>query len=246
MNNNWPQLIGLVLIVGFSVISWLYRKLNEQAAKKRAKDMIEERQREMLRTGRDPGDLSVNIPANVPMPDTTQTQRQREISARREAQLTELRRRAQMRQQDTATRAPSSPPTASPPPIRSIPGSSGPTVPQRRTAFQQPRTGPQGQMSQRPISQERARPQSQSEPRPQRQSRPVKAKTRPVLPPATIEEEETTHRLVPEEVTSIRRVSPVVSAAAPQTPEEWRRAIIANEILSPPIAMRSQDVSVPF
>lgn len=245
MNNNWPQLIGLVLIVGFSVISWLYRKLNEQAAKKRAKDMMEERQREMLRTGRDPGDLSVNIPANVPMPDTSQTQRQRETSARREAQLAELRRRAQMRQRGAPT-APNAPPTAPPPPIRSIPGSSGPTVPQRRTAFQQPRTGPQGQMSQRPISQERARPQSQSEPRPQRQSRPVKAKPRPILPPAPIEEEETTHRLVPEEITSTRRVSPVVSAAAPQTPEEWRRAIIANEILSPPMAMRMQDVPVPF
>jgi hypothetical protein len=148
--------------------------------------------------------------------------------------LAELRRRAQMRQQAESSRPSAPPPTeprpVPPPPIISIPGSTGPTVPARRTPFQAapPRTPPP--TVQRPVQ------RSRQQQKPAKKALPP----RPVLAPP---DESSTHRLVPEQPQA--RLSPVVSAA-PQTPEEWRRAIIANEILSPPVAIRPHEVPVPF
>jgi len=231
--NNRYQLIGLLIVVGFSLISWIFRKLNEQAQKKRARDMIEQRKLEMLRTGRDPNEVAVSAEVSE------QAERQREIAARREAQLAELRRRAQARQQGEA-----SPPVAPPVgpsvatmrgPVLRIPGSTGPTVPPPLESRALRNTTPQGQV---PIRPNQKREQ-------QRPAKPVRMPKAQPVARAVDDDEEVTHRLVPDDVVG-RRAMPVVSAVAPRTPEEWRRALIANEILSPPLALRVRDVALPF
>ncbi len=231
MQGNWYHLVGLIIIVGFSVISWIYRQLKEQANKKKARDLIEERQREMLRTGRDPGAVAMQAES------AEEDRRRQEIAARREAQLAELRRRAQMRQQQGAGAAP---PVAAPTP---------PPVPQTLAPTHATASGrtlsSRGSMGPPPAQRVEQRPVYPA-PAPRQQARPVqkpvRAKPTP-RPQVRVEEPEETHRLVADEPAA-RKVA--VVSAAPRTPEEWRRAIIANEILSPPLAVRTGEVPVPF
>lgn len=241
MQGNWYHLVGLIIIVGFSVISWLYRQLKEQSEKKRAKDMMVERQREMLRTGRDPGEQQTQMgPVG-----SEEDQRRREIATRREAQLAELRRRAQMRQQQgdrpiapppilsgpATTSSPSPPPVPRTRPMSAPLGSSGTTVPQR--ASMGPTPAPPARPSRTPV-------------RPPQRAKPVKQFkiAKAPAPPPEIEGESSTHRLVLEEA-SPRRTA-VVIMGTPSTPEEWRRAIIVNEILAPPLSMRDGLAPSPF
>lgn len=221
MQGNWLHLIVLVIVVGASVISWIYRQLKEQSEKKRARDQMEARQREMLRTGRDPvqeGGAS-----------TEEELRRRELAARREAQLAELRRRAMARQQGSGARG-STAPTArvEGPPVeeaRPEPARTAPTMTpvEIRPAERRPTMRPvQAKPVQRPAKQAKART------------------ARPYVP----EPEPETHRLVMDEPVARRPV--VVVPGVPQSPEEWRRAIIANEILSPALTLREGAAPVPL
>ncbi|MBX3376110.1 MAG: hypothetical protein KF678_03805 [Phycisphaeraceae bacterium] len=228
MQGNWVHLVILIIFVGFSVISWVYRQLKEQAEKKKARDLLEERKREMLRTGRDPGEVFV-----PPVMVSEEDQRRAEIAARREAQLAELRRRAQLRQQGQVP--------------RTIPGSAGPTVP-RPTARPQPTARPKIQTQEALQRGNDLSPPRATAPRQTARaqtSRPTSAK-KPAVRPVVVEEEPVTQRLVPEQAEASRRVMSPVVVGVPSTPEEWRRAIIANEILSPPLAVREGRAAVPF
>jgi hypothetical protein len=84
------QVIIFLLILAASGVSWLFRKLAEAKARKAEEDRERHRQEEMLRTGRDP--LAENAAPN-PMRDADANARLREIAARRQAQLRELRRK---------------------------------------------------------------------------------------------------------------------------------------------------------
>ena len=91
MPNNM-QVWVFVIVFAFSGISWVVRKLQEQAAIKAAKDREARRREEILRTGRDPATEGGG--ASEGSLDDAQA-RLRELAQRRQAQLRELRKREQ-------------------------------------------------------------------------------------------------------------------------------------------------------
>lgn len=227
---QWINLIVIALIVGFSALSWLARKLQEQAARKRALEEIERRREEMLRTGKDPAVL-VAGPAL-----SEQEARLREIAARRQAQLQELRRRAQMRQQSggpvsVRTTPPPTPPRVATPPV--------PAPSPRPSSATRPPQAPG-----RPASRPPARPV----PEPVRRPRPapVETRSRPSPPPSrpaarVVEGESHAERLVPD--VPIEPPKPRVVPrwfTPPRSAAEWRRAVVLHEILSLPVAFRGR------
>lgn len=215
MRNIPIHLIIFIILLAFSAISWVYRQLKAQQAVKRIKDIEEQRQLEVLRTGRDP--------AAELQEDTGETQRQRELAARREAQLTELRRRAQERaRQQSHEPAPPTAPTSLP---QHIPGSTGPTVsssPPPSTVRIPPR--------------QTSRVQSQSQPLPAVRAK-AKQSAAKVPIHATLHDEPVIVKAPPVAVVQIN---------FPRTPEEWRRAIIASEIMSQPLSIRQAPPPIPF
>lgn len=78
------QLILVLAFVGFSVISWLVKQLQEQAKKKRIRDEIERRELELLRTGRDtaaaepPPPPPITIPARRRLEDVLRERLERQ------------------------------------------------------------------------------------------------------------------------------------------------------------------------
>ncbi len=87
-SNLWVFLI----ILAFSTISWIVKKLQEQAALKAAKDRAEARRDEALRTGRDPAGDGASAAGGPGSLDDAQA-RLRELAQRRQAQLRQLRER---------------------------------------------------------------------------------------------------------------------------------------------------------
>ncbi len=245
------QLIVIAVIAGLSGLSWLYRKLREQQVIKRMEDERRRREEEILRTGRDPM-------AAAPTAEALEERRRaQEIAARREAELQELRRR------QSAAQSPQAGSGELPPGILiQIPGTRGPIVvkPIPRGRGPQPAIGSrvgdhtrvQPPLQARPPQGAPTRDPSRSgtppQPRPARSSRtratkraaqqasrdasPHQADTgvrspspRPDDPTAGI------HGIKPEAVRP-----PIVGRA--MTAEDWRRAFVMRELLSPPLGVR--------
>jgi len=236
---NYIQFIVLILIFGFSAISWIFRKLSEQAAKKRAQELLEQRRLEALRTGR-------SAPEAVAAADDPEA-RAREQAARRRAQIEELRRRQQERvrakaQARVGSPVPSSaPPTGRPPampprpraPIGRIPGSSGPTVPQRSTRTTEIKTIAV------PRSQRTSDAPVRKQPAPAGPVRrgPDARAAEPHRIAQSLNDSQTSAQ-PPETGTTRALTSSLASIDRPKDPAQWRRVIILNEILSPPMGLR--------
>jgi hypothetical protein len=249
---NWIQIIVIVVMVGLSALSWLFQKLSEQAQKKKQLDQTQKREQERLRTGRDPS----QAPGGSP-----QTTRQQELAARRQAQLEELRRRQQDR---LARQGQAGPGQQGPPsPVVFIPGSSGPIVVTPRQSAPPSRPMPRPQPQQRP--------QRLPQPQQRQQPRPVPTRPQPSRPTPTPRPAQRSARAAPEaqpresgnqgelgseshrlladrpDVAAARAAADVAwhdarpAADVPKTRADWRRAIIAREILAPPVAMRPPD-----
>ncbi|MBM4107931.1 MAG: hypothetical protein FJ255_03835 [Phycisphaerae bacterium] len=219
---QWVNLLVVAMIVGFSAIGWVVRKLQEQAAKKRAIEEVERRRSELLRTGKDP---ALGGPAGPPM--TEQEARLREIAARRQAQLQELRRRAQARQQQegpgpVVVRAP----TAGTPGRVPIPATVAQPVPRvvRRPSAARPAR----------AAQPTARP---PQPRPAHQAS-ADAKPKHVPPAHDVSEhpegESFAHRLVPDVPIEAPVRAPVKTRFVPRSAADWRKALVLREIIKPP------------
>lgn len=215
---NLIQIIAIAIVLGVSGLSWLYRKLREQAALKRIEDERRRRQEELLRTGRDP--LAEPAP---PDDGGEERRRQHEIAARREAELQELRRR----QAGAPIAQRPAPAQVQVPPgiLIQIPGTSSPIVVKPLPG------GGRVTTARTPAP-------------PQRQPRPARPRgPRPTKRPAE-RKPEPVQRDTPRPSPALEQLPPPTSpdAAAPSphptTPEEWRRAIIMREILSPPLAAR--------
>lgn len=109
MGNNL-QFWVFVIVFAFSGISWVVRKLQEQAAIKAAKDREARRREEILRTGRDP---AAGDGASEGSLDDAQA-RLRELAQRRQEQLRELRKREQAGGGEAATPRPAAPQSTQP------------------------------------------------------------------------------------------------------------------------------------
>jgi hypothetical protein len=260
---NWLRLLGLLIVFGFSLLSWVLRKLQEQAAKKKAQQAIENRELELLRTGR-PGVPTPGAPAQVrvqtgppPAPPGTPTQsdvdrRIEELRRRREAMA---RQRAAPATGPAATMsAPSPAPTAQtatprpqtdrPRPFVFVPGSSGPIVPQRvpRPA---PPTAPVPSQSQSPPRQKR-------EPRQEPRRAPAAPASQGTLA-AKLERRDAAHQAknAAHDARAAIGAPPAPVArddsrvGLPSAAAEWRRALISREVLSPPIALRETEDIAP-
>jgi hypothetical protein len=246
---NYIRLIGFLIIVGFSVLSWVLRKIQEQAAKKKAQEAIERRELELLRTGRaEVATAPTNVPspsaASAPPSQSEVDRRIEELRRRREAMA---RRRAEEggRVMAPPTSAPPVAPRPAPPerPSVFVPGGAeGPIfVPRQRTdasTIARPATPipaptvARTQQEQRAEQPKRGKTASRNAGRgnlaatlqKRDEAQAVKtAETAPPLPPAIIRS----------------------SDAIPRSGAEWRRALIAREVLAPPLGLRTIDDTPP-
>lgn len=257
-NPNYIHLIILLLFVGFSVISWVVRKLQEQAQIRRIQAERERRELEMLRTGR------VRDADAPPVATGGEGDRLRDLAARRQAQLQELRRRAQERMR--AERGEGGPRQESP--VVYIPGSAGPVVVERGRTPRPPATTPPprpvpagrtpvpvrrpGQGGQ-PVTPRPARVGPAPEPQRRRSAQPPPVRepsrrraepvARPSAPPPPRVDPAAAVPPAPVAAGAAARRGPVAAGAAllggrRMTPEEWRRAFIMKELLSEPVGLR--------
>ncbi len=232
------------LIIGITVIQWIYGKAQEQAELNRAKRERERARDTSLRTGRGVDLNHGSKPGQMSESD---------LQARRQAQLKVLRERQAQQQRQAPQRSipPRSVPTSqpqAPPPARRIPSpqpapprtSQAPARPQQLpSAPTRPSSSPlPGRASPSPVSRsqqlpsaakppsERVRAALQSKPAPARASAPPAS--RPLGTLATIASERREQSLA----------EPAPSDLVPRSLSDWRRAIIASEILAPPMSVR--------
>ncbi len=258
---QWMQLLGFLLVVGLSALSWLFQKLAEAREKKKRQDMAERRKLETLRTGRE---------AEVEEAPSSVTSRQQELAVKRQAQLEELRRRQQERaRQQTQAPSPVRPRPATtrvatprpvptrggsqPPPIVFIPGSSGPIVvnprrpapPQRTVATQRPTAAQRtaAQVSDRgkklPQGPARQRPSTERRPqvRPERREDPQAASTSANTSHGLLSDINT--RTAAAQIEGPSGPAMDLGGQLPRTAEEWRNAFIMREVLAAPLALRA-------
>lgn len=259
------QVVVILLLFAFSGLSWLFRKLKEKAEVQRANAERQRQIEEMLRTGRDPvsgapvssADAAAREPVYVPpavaRADDPDTQRQREIAERRREQLRQLRDRL------AGKPAPSQPGPVSgelwpggPVVVIGQAGSPAPQAPAPAgRAAPQPRPAPPRQ-----PPQARPGPTPPQQPRPTKKKRPQPERTGPALSAEAIagirdrRESDQARRQGAARITAsdtdasradaarVRRDAPMLGALVPQSPDQWRQAIIAAEILSPPVGLR--------
>ncbi len=108
--------LGLFLLGGF--FSWLSKTLKEQAEAKRLRDRREQAQAEQLRTGRTPVDSPAAFGMGGDAPEQSAQRRLQELADRRKRQLDELRARQAAAGNPISASAPSVQRAASsPPPI---------------------------------------------------------------------------------------------------------------------------------
>lgn len=253
----------LLALVGLSILSSAFKKFQEQAEKNRLASARRRAEEEALRTGRTPGEPlfappSAAIAAPPPTLDDEQSARARDLAARRQALVAELRRRAAAAAAgggggaaaggfvppvpapvpapviERATSGYQPPPhvaattmAASPMPVRtaSTPSPQPASTPQRSNRAARVMKAQQQQQ----IQQQQRR--QQQAPRGSRGEGPVDSK-RSLRANAT----ETPGASTPGRVA---QVTPVQRFAAGKISlAELRRAIVLQEVLSPPVALR--------
>lgn len=265
------QLIIFLLLVGSSGVGWVLRKLKEHADKRAREQAHERRKLEALRTGRELPDESalqgsMGGPSPVQMsPQSSQqsSPQASEIAERRKRQLDELRRRQLARTQRNdeggggSVMLPPQPTTSRPTPRPmqgSIPGTSGTTVPtqqqnrggrQQRQRDRGSQRGPAPTVPQQQKQQQKA-PQPQHE-IPQRSDVPGRAaalqrgEDGAQSGSAGVNPANASIASVMAEMDARRGQRKAVVGGQPITPEDWRRAIVMNEILSTPMALRDPE-----
>ena len=233
MSNPWI----FYIIIGVTVIQWVFGKLQEQAAQKRAQQ----------RLGQRPGSPPTTLPKR-PVSSASPTITQRELQARRQAQLRALRQRqARLTQRQTPSRAPQTP-TVLPRPSTAPTRSSPPVRPPRPAAAPPARRAARAPLhsSSRPLPSRVSRrpdmPQATKRPAAGRQQTKQGERSLHVIRQAHKRAAETFEKDLSEPTTVAKRTGRQPSAslvsAIPLTRADWRRAIIASEILGKPMALR--------
>lgn len=213
------------IIIGATVLQWVVTKMNEQAALNKAKREREQRRLESLRTGQ-------GLSAQTSISPTSAAPQGADIQARRQAQLRALRERQQQWAQRTGA-----PPTQQ---QQQAPTRRAQRAP-RPQAPQGPRTTPlpsQSQHAQQAHARQLQQQQRLAQQRAEQERR---------LAAQRAAEQARTVSAGPSLVSIPERVTPVAEPhtaarpaklGRPQSREEWRRAIIAAEILAPPVSLR--------
>lgn len=249
MHGAWAQLIFVLVVVGFSVLKWLFQQISAQAEKRRRQQAIDRDELEALRTGRDPS----------PKADTAAAEQDsRDQEARRREELAELRRRAAARRgspgqaprqaKTSAGAAPSAlevllglPPgtttggTVSPVPR---PMSKSP-VPVGKAGARDP------ERQAKRLEQQKRRAQAEAaEARRRQQEQENKARAqRAIAEAAALTQARALDDRLLQSARPVRPAAPAGSplsglGTVPRNAGEWRRAIIMNEILNQPLSLR--------
>ena len=249
MNNpNWLQILFIVLVFGGGAIQWVFRKLAEQRAIQQARSQAEREEMERLRTGR------IEAPEQA-APETSVDLDA--IAARRQSQLEELRRRQQASRRPTgapvpgqsgANSGPAGRPTGRPmgkptgrPTGRPVAGPFIFTPPEESSTNRRDRAS----VSEAQHAREAARASS-------KRTSALERGDAAALEPSALEQHDADHDLS-EFAERVRREEADRKAAkqlrmdrrrttiqglVPSTPQQWRQAIIASEILAKPISQR--------
>ncbi len=218
---SWWNLIILLFFIGGPAIGGILKKIDEQRKLKQIQTEREGRRIEMLRTGR----VEVEPPPPPPPPPITQQQQRakrslEELAERRKARLAQLRQQQQQRAQQLRQRIQQR--TAPPPTVAVASPTSLPTIPA-------PPAIPAGMID---TAAQRRRPSRHAPP----QAKDRIAKMRP-------EPEKKSHSIdrIPDlqiDAYNVKQAAKTLHQLVPKTPADWRRAIIAKELLSPPVAFR--------
>lgn len=261
MSGGLIQILIIVFLLSLSGIGWLARKLQEQAELKRQRETRKRIEEEILRTGRDPREQDRSRAL------TPEQRRMREIAARRQAQLEELRRRRTARQQQPTQRTQTGgrtppvvmgpgAPTATPPRPAGAgrqPGWTGVDVPPPITRPGQQQRGPaQTQPQQRPAARSRsARSQSAGAPplidrsaqrRSEQQRRPEPTRPDPrkgLGAIADAPEIQSVEELLKKTPGETQRAQAAsTSRLLPRSRADLRRAVVMMEVLGPPLSER--------
>ncbi len=247
-----------VLLAAFSAISWVVKKLQEQAAIKAAQEREGRRSDEILRTGRDPQAQAeaARAPGNL---DDAQA-RLRELAQRRQAQLRELRKREQAQGQQGAPPqqpVPSHQPSAGPVTAELWPGGpvivlqhgpAAPAAPSPRVPAPGPVFAPQQRQTSQPRP-ARAAKDGSAKKAAQDAARKRALELRQAAERQRNQQSAMAQDREDEATSRARAVAarPGVQAAVqeavlvwtpPQTANAWRDAFIAAEVLGPPVALR--------
>ena len=235
---NWIQILIILLAIGGPVLGRALQAIDKkQKARQRQKDQ-EAREFEALRTGRNTTEVQTRAPratrqartGNAARPISTDaaaptatarnaTQRMQELARKRQQQLEELRRRQRAAQHQAEGQTAQS-------------GQSLPPKPDR------PVNRPQAGQSARPTAKPARRPRPQVQ---AAQSRPL-SQTKPptnTLGPSSIHELAIDqHILHPATEAPGAAAAPVKLLGKQMSAEDWRRFIVARELLEPPLALR--------
>lgn len=244
------NLIVVALVAGSSVISWIFRKLAEQAALKRAEAARERQKLETLRTGRgDDEDEDKARRSRVlasPAPTAARTagpEDLEQLAKRRAEQLRQLRELQAAKQRSAGNAPPSPRPMGDV--IARVPGSSGPTVPGTRAGSRPPVLTPSGQarVEERRAKQARQarkaeleelrRAESEALRRTLAASTPLQDRSSPLAPQPREGARNSFGENRPE---LARKAHP--SPLAGMTRADWKRAFLAKEVLGEPVSMR--------
>jgi len=226
MNNNWMQLIFVILVFGGGALQWVLRKLGEQAAQRKAQQGVARQRTEVLRTGRASTQSATSTAQAQPDVDLDS------IAARRQRQLEELRRRQQAARRPTNT--PQARPRPPQPPQQARSQQAGKS---RQTAADLPsavnrKANTSGkQTTLHALEHATTRPQKAhshsadtgSEVLSDKLARESRQEAAKKEAKRKVEHASSAHGLVP------------------RTAKEWRRAIIASEILAKPLSERSAE-----
>lgn len=273
MNFSWPQVIFLILIVVVPAIKQIMEGLERKKQARLIDQQRSRREMDTLRTGRAaPADEPRPTSQYQQSGQVNAADRLREIQAKRREALERARKQAQSGLDAAAglvagTQAsiagpiarPSTKPTARPqpsmprPPVRSprpTGPAAGPLIGGRAPLpSRQPTQTPSPQPASRPTSQPQRVQRGRSTPRTPPPLSPLHTPTtqRRRAQHASQGDHSTVHRIVQdaEEGVVIRDARAAVSAheIKSMSPTAWRKALVLQELLSPPIALRSESDS---
>ncbi len=223
---QYIQYLIIILVIGGPIIGRVLQALDKKQKQRKAEKEAATRQHEALRTGRTTTpSTQISIGRVTPAPTNTPTraptsaaERMQELARKRQQQLEALRSRQQAARQQQAS--------------RQQPGRQ-PTTTTTQTA-----RSPQGRPTQPPTRSPR-RPA----PRPTPKPTPRFVAPKPA-PPKRVSLRESMHADDSHDLplsTHSRTVAPVTLMGKTMTAEDWRRFIIARELLQPPLAIRHPD-----
>ena len=229
---QWIQYIIIIIVIGAPVLGRALQALDKKQKQRQAAKEASIRRHEALRTGQitsTPTRTQVSAGAATRTPTQkprTAAERMQELARKRQLQLEELRRRQQIARQQQAARqqagrgAPRSAPTQ--------PGRQPiPTTPTARTTHHHPQPT-RGRQSHQPPTITSRRPAPRPIPKPPKH-----------VPLRESMHTDETHDLPT--ASESRTVAPITLMGKTMTAADWRRFIIARELLEPPLALRRPD-----